>query len=561
MRDSTGLGTSERRSRNAKIDKLKEMTSKLTGFLGISPRTKEEALTRKPSHVWRRLYKNSAALGFAQIVNAAGNLLLVPLFLSYWSKEVYGEWMALSAVVAYYGTADLGMNAASGNALIKAYQRKEWQKYREIQASALLFYIGMACVITALAAATCFLLPVTRWLGIVHIPRTAAVLVMCLLAGRIVWTMPAGQIWNIFRTTGNLSTSQWIANLQMLGVIVATAAVLCRGGGVTTLAAWTWCPLVVCALLAWLLVRRSHEDLLPRLQAASLRGVTVLIKPSLLFALMMVATVIRVNGPVIVVVHALGGAAVAVLVTTRTLANVVGQIPAILCWALWPELTRLDAIGDKAGLQAAHSLLVAAYMAISLTFVGALWFEGQELIEVWTRGRLSVEPWLVRTFLLYILCQAPWMASSMIAGATNRHQKLARCQFLASVAGVGFVVAFLPNFKLVAVPLGLLAGEALACYHFVVADACALTDTPYPKFATRVWLTLAIVTLLTLAIGAFAHRLPIVFVPLRVMIAGTVSGLISTVGIWKFLLHDSDRQLLTRSFMRFVPCSSASYAE
>jgi O-antigen/teichoic acid export membrane protein len=500
------------------------------------------------------LYKNTTALGFAQIINTAGNLLLVPLFLSYWPKEVYGEWMALSALVAYYATADMGMNMASGNALIKAYQRCEWEQYREIQASALLFYIGIACAVTAFATATCFLLPVTRWLGVVYIPRATAVLVMCLLASRIVWTMPAGQIWNIFRTTGNLSTSQWIANLQMLGVIGTTAAVLCLGGGVATLAVWTWCPLLACSLLAWLLVRRSHQDLLPRLRASSLRGVIALIRPSLLFGLMMVATAIRVNGPVILVAHALGGVAVAVLVTARALAYVATQISTILCWALWPELTRLDAVGDKTALRTAHSLLVAAYMAISITFVSALWFDGQGLIELWTRGHLSVQPWLVKSFLLYVLCQAPWMASSMLAGATNRHRKMAWCQLLAGVGGVVFVAVFLPRLKLVAVPLGLMAGEALACYHFVIADACTLADTPYRSFATRLWFTLAFVTTLTLTISAIAHRLPIVFVPLRMAVAGTVSLITATVGVWKLLLPKSERMLLAGRFMQYAPC-------
>ena len=512
------------------------------------PMLTEEVVAKQPSRAWQRLYRNAAALGFAQIANTVGNLLLVPLFLSYWSKEVYGEWMALSALVAYYSTADMGMNTASGNALIKAYQRGAREQYREIQASALLFYIGMACAVTALTAATCFLLPVTGWLGVVHIPRLTAALVMCLLAGRIVWTMPAGQIWNIFRTTGDLSTSQWIVNLQVLGVVGATAAVLCMGGGVTALAAWSWCPLLVCALLAWFLARRSHRDLLPRLRASSLGGVTALINPSVLFALIMIAMAITLNGPVILVAHMLGGAAVAVLVTTRTLANVARQMPTILCWALWPELTRLDAVGDKAALRTAHSLLVAAYMGISIAFVGALWFEGQALIDLWTRGQLSVQPWLIRAFLLYTLCQAPWMASSMLAGATNRHRKLAWCQFLAGVGGVVFVAVFLPRLKLVAVPLGLLAGEALACYHFVIADACTLTDTPYRQFAARVWFTLAFVTTLTLAMSALVHRLPIALVPLRVVVAGIVSAITATVGVWNLLLHKSERLLLAGRF-------------
>ena len=120
-----------------------------------------------------------------------------------------------------------------------------------------------------------------------------------------------------------------------------------------------------------------------------------------------------------------------------------------------------------------------------------------------------------------------------------------------------FVAIFLPRLKLVAVPLGLLAGEALACYHFVIADACTLTSTPYCKFATRVWFTVAFVTTLTLTMSAIAHRLPIVFVPLRVAVAGTVSVITATVGVWKLLLLEPERQLLAERFTRYAPCSLA----
>ena len=446
----------------------------------------------------------------------------------------------------------MGMNVASGNALIRAYQRGQQEEYAEIQASALVFYIGMACVLTVVAGAICFLLPVTRWLGVVQIPPATAAVVALLLASRIVWTMPAGQIWNIFRTTGDMATSQWINNFAIIGGIGVTAAVLCLGGGVASLAAWTWLPIVVCAVLAWLLVQRSHAELLPRLKSASLRGVVALIKPSMLFALMMVATMIRVNGPVILVAHVLGGTAVAVLVTTRTLANVASQMPTTLCWALWPELTRLEAVGDKAGFRTAHSLLVAAYIVVSTAFVGALWFEGQGLIELWTRGHLTAQPWLVRSFLLYVLLQAPWIASSMLAGATNQHRKLAWCQFVAGAAGVVFVAVLLPYLGTVAVPVGLLAGEALACYHFVIADACTLTGTPYRQFAIQVWLTLASVALATLIACAIAHSLPVGSVLLRVAIAGVVSTFTAIVGVWVLLLNKSERALISRRFAHFA---------
>ena len=113
-----------------------------------------------------------------------------------------------------------------------------------------------------------------------------------------------------------------------------------------------------------------------------------------------------------------------------------------------------------------------------------------------------------------------------------------------------FVAVFLPRLALVAVPMGLFAGEALFCYHFVIADACTLTGTPYRQFATRVWFTLAFVTALTLAMSAAVHRLPIVFLPLRVVIAGAVSVITATAGVWTFLLDQSGRLLIADRFTR-----------
>ena len=118
-----------------------------------------------------------------------------------------------------------------------------------------------------------------------------------------------------------------------------------------------------------------------------------------------------------------------------------------------------------------------------------------------------------------------------------------------------FVAVFLPRLELVAVPLGLLAGEALFCYHFVIADACTLTNTPYRQFATRVWFTLAFVTTLTVTMSAAAYHLPIVFMPLRVVVAGTVSVITATFGVWTFLLDKAGRLLIAGRFTRNAPGS------
>jgi len=57
-----------------------------------------------------RVVQSLTAIVSGKILLTLGSLLLVPLYLTHWSPTVYGEWLALSAAVAYLSALDLGMN-------------------------------------------------------------------------------------------------------------------------------------------------------------------------------------------------------------------------------------------------------------------------------------------------------------------------------------------------------------------------------------------------------------------------------------------------------------------
>jgi O-antigen/teichoic acid export membrane protein len=106
------------------------------------------------------------------------------------------------------------------------------------------------------------------------------------------------------------------------------------------------------------------------------------LSPSLLFGLIMLSMALTLQGPVLLMSKAFGGAAVALLVTTRTLSYVIRQVVGQVQIALWPELTRLDAVGAERALRLGHRLLMTASVALSAAFVGALWFEGASVVAV-----------------------------------------------------------------------------------------------------------------------------------------------------------------------------------
>jgi len=500
--------------------------------------------TRGDRHLLKRLLKSISAIFAGQFLNVVSNLLLVPLFLSRWSTGVYGEWMALSAVVAYFGVTDLGMNAAAGNAMTAAYARGDLGRYRHLQGSAMAFYVGMALSVSLLIAFLAAVLPIPAWIGIRHIPPVVSAWVTWLLASRLLWQMPAAQLGSIYRTTGNLAATQWFGNLQSIGLLAVTASVLLLHGGVLQLALWGAVPMIAVTTGAWLSLRRSHPELLPRLSGASIAGIRELLNPSLLFGLIMLSMALTIQGPVVLVSMVLGGTAVALLVTTRTLANVVKQMVAPVQVALWPELTRLDAVGAEPTLRLAHRLLLIGSVTLTAAFAGALWFEGASVMAVWTRGKLPVDVWLLRFFFLAIVLQSPWFASSLFTMASNRHRRLAHSYFISAILTLAAIALLIYPCGLLAVPLGALIGEPLACYHLVIKDACTVLKEEYFRFAVRVWSGVAAISCAAWGAGYLGHSVAVGPAPLRWLQVGVMTTLAAVLAAWRLALRKDDRSRL-----------------
>lgn len=484
------------------------------------------------------------AILFGSVLNLLGNVLFVPLFLSHWGNTTYGEWMALSAVVAYLSTMDLGMNMAAVNEMTMAYAKQDLRQYRSVQSSALAFYVLVTLVILAVAAVACIFVPFPVWLGIKSIPSHIAAIVSWLLAARLMLQLLAVQVWGIYRSMGDLARFEWIWNTVTLAGIVITVLVLFTGGNVLELAAWGIVPVIVITAIVWGLLLHSNPQLLPRQSEASLAAMRRLIKPSLSFGLITVAILLAYHAPVVLVSASLGGAAVALLVGTRTLTMIMGNVIGMLTNAFWPEVTRLHAIGAEAELRIGNRCLSAATVVSSAALAGALWFNGASVIRTWTNGKLEPDVVLLRLFLIALLLQAPWLACSLISTATNRNRRLSFLRAGSAILTVVATAILLPHFGIRAVPIAVILGEAIACYHFVLKDTCRIIRDCYWSFAVRIWATTTLSFCAATVVAWIIQHGTVGPEPLRWFETGTSTMIVCVVIGWFIALRAQERSWL-----------------
>jgi O-antigen/teichoic acid export membrane protein len=508
----------------------------------------------------RRILPAANAIFVGHMIPRLGSIILVPLFLKTWSATLYGEYLALFAAVTYLSSLDIGMQQASVNRLTQAYAKRDLDAYRTVQHTTIAFYVILATIVTIIVVALAWSLPLSRWIGLKLTAPVTGNKVIVLLAVYVMWSLPVRLITATYQSTGNLARTQWIGNLQQIAVVILSAVVLIGGGGMLSIAYLQVATVGFIGAFVLFDLRRTLPALFPGLKKAHFSALQELAHPSLLFALLLVGNLIAFQGSTLIVSALLGGLAVAVLSISKAMIDVIRQVLYSITLALCPDLARMEVLGEFEQLRTVHRLAVAATATITLALAASVWYEGAQIITVWTRGRIEPDVVLLRLFLVLLAFQTPWAASSTIGTATNRHAAQAIGYFFAAIIGVGLVCVLVRRLGTWAVPLGLTVGEAVCCYHFVVKSSCRTIGESYSSFALRFWAGFAAVTATVLTAGWFIHNVVPGPMLARWAAMGVFTLTAATACAWIVWLTPADRLLLSSKLRPLFKLSTSRLA-
>lgn len=398
----------------------------------------------------RRVFFSFAWNGGTQVLTVLTQLGTVPLFIRAWGNELYGDWLALSAVVAYLSMADAGMQTFVINRLTQFEAQHKWDELRRDLASATAMYAIAVGVAVAAVLGMCSALPFERWFE-GRQTASAAPAITLLLGLQVAVSLAVGFVVGLYRVLGRTDLWQFVAFAHRALALAATLAVLLSGGGARTLAAAQLAVGALVGLVALVDVSRRDGRLRPRLQGAQRAAALGFLGPSLLFLVVGMAFGLTIQGTVLVLSSTLGAVAVVVFSTTRAVANVVRQFVGMLMSTAWPELTRLGANGDRARFALGHRLCVKLAAGVAVPAAAWLFFAGPDLYRLWTGGRTVPDVALMRLLLLDQMASTPWFASSNLLAATNRHRALSGLYAATSVVSLGLIVLLVPRYGVSAV--------------------------------------------------------------------------------------------------------------
>ena len=372
-----------------------------------------------------RLMRGFAAQGFAQAINLIIQIGSVPLFIHFWGKIQYGEWLILSTVPSYFALSDLGFANAAGTEMTLRVARGDREGALKVFQSAWLLVTGVSLLVTLTMLGAAHWLPLERWLHISTLAHAEVVAVVSILVFQVFFDLQTGLISSGYRCDGNFAPGTMISNLQRSAEFLVAAIALFCGAHfielalsimVTRLVGNTLSMLYMRFLSPWLTYGWRHADM------ATLKQIT---SPALTFMGFPIGYALSLQGMVTVVGILLGPTAVVLFSTSRTLTRFVWQMLNAITNTIWVELSTAFGANDIALARSLHRRACQAALWLAVASSAALFVVGPLIFRLWTRGRVPFDPTLFGLLLIVVVANSFWSTSNIVLLSVNRHQQLA----------------------------------------------------------------------------------------------------------------------------------------
>lgn len=454
----------------------------------------------------RRVTLGTLANLLSQILNTGGQLVVVPVLLAAWGKQLYGEWLALSAAAAYLSVLDFGMQSYVVNRLNQCHALGEKEEYARILQSGIAFSLTVATVAAVLVGPALWLMPLDRWLNFTETTHTGAVAIALLIALQVLYAIPHGLLSGIYRTVNEYPRGQMINNARFLLSLVGMLTVVSLGAGPLAVAEVQLAALLVtCAFIVWDLSRR-HPDIALGVRHSSMRLAFSFIAPSSSFLGIQLVMAFVIQGSTLLVGGLFGAAMLVTFSTSRTLTNLIKQVGATIQNAVWPEFTSMEAQRQMDALRRMHLLTAKIVMLFASCSAAYLMLYGDVLLAFWTRGHVAFDAPLMGAFLMLAGSQAMWLTSSILLSASNRQKTVFVSTLLAGAVGLMLGWGLSKSFGLSGFVFGLAAMDALFCGMVLPAAACRLIGESRWRYLIEVVLRSVVLFVIVLKTVQWMHN-------------------------------------------------------
>ena len=360
-----------------------------------------------------------------QAVTAVIQLLGLPIFLSIWGAEVYGEWLVLSAVTSGIAMSDIGIASAAANAMTFHVGAGNRELAKQTSENAWLLLTVLTSLVSLIVLVVVWCTPMVLWLGYHSLSSEAVRWTISALVIQTFISMQTLMLYARLRSIGKLAATVNLATAErLIEFLVQIAAVVVFRS-------------ILAAAVAGLIVRVLEYVVTWYIQKAVVPWFASswfnirfeidrkLIRPALANMAFPFGQVLSNQAILALIGSQLGTSAVTVFAAHRTLANAALQVVQSISHAMLPEFSLAFGAGDQLLARRLHRRACQLSLGLGLASCILIGLTAAPILHVYTMGKVPYDHMLMLALLGCVAWRSLWYASLFVSMSINLHHRIA----------------------------------------------------------------------------------------------------------------------------------------
>jgi O-antigen/teichoic acid export membrane protein len=456
----------------------------------------------------RRIFGGWSANVVGLVLALTQQIVLIPLFLKYWTGETLSAWLAIFAAGMLALTLDAGLHVWALNRFLQFKALADCdRRTNRFYGAMLRLYAGYSAVLVLAVLAIFALITPSRLLGFSSEP--AFDLSFAIMVCGMIVTLSSNLATALYRTRGLYGR---IGTLQAIGLAVGQAGqvvgIVTTGSLLVVTTAFVAGQVAVAIFLIVIDVRRLFPVLGGFRGGVSLRWARGQLVGALPFSVSnFVELGLGYLSVLLIGYFVTDRIAIAEWSLTRTIVNLLRQVSYQTTLPLAAELGHDHAIGALDSLQ---RLYVRGSVVLVLTAgaatSGALAF-WRDFFAIWTHGAIPYDATLSVTLLIGTCVATPALLAMSYANYSNRGPLLLRAKSAQLVLFFLLALPLIPRFGPLGAAIAMIASELIAQSAFLAAVIVGETLRRPVRYALMLVAMMAVIVAAGTTLGEAIGRM------------------------------------------------------
>lgn len=367
--------------------------------------------------------KNIVANLFGIGINLLNQIILVPFYIIYWGNDLYSDWIVISALTAFFGMSDIGLNSVIQNRFSIKYAQNEIQECNSLLANNFLVVgiIGTICLLLGIGYVSMF--DISKSIGLTILSRLEGSIIFLMLLCQVFIQMFSGIENAIYRAKHKANIAVYYDQIAKLLIVLITFICLFFGVSLAVMSILICVPNLLLLFVKHINARKLYNFSfsVKLLDKSLLREI---IRPSVMFLSFPLANAIILQGFTLVINKYFNADSVVLYNTTRTMCNFIKSFLNTIFFSVWPEFSIAYGKNDKNKMNDLIHKAVKSSISIALLICIGLLLLGPFIYKIWTQNHVAFSYALMISFVVELMCNVLWNIKSVALVSTNNHTQL-----------------------------------------------------------------------------------------------------------------------------------------